>query len=309
MPYNIPTMIVSQKNCGTRTEAVSLNLSNGFSGRAVTCISGKNFSKADWTECLSQPWLLFENVEKIIKTEGRNCVAVKNLTIAGEQLKVLLKRHYPKASFRWFFRSLRPGKALRNFKITVELLRLGMPTAAAFAALQQKWLLLTKQSIYITEYFDDSPNLYNFASQLDNLSSAKTPADELAIRKTLSYQLADILASLHKNGLWHRDSKATNFIVHKDTKNEYKVMLVDVDGIKRYRLRRRCFQFRSLWLLAASLLRNCAVNRTDYLRTFTAYCNLLGIETSERRRIFRELAILAAAKRRRSVLKAAAAQK
>jgi len=309
MPYNIPTMIFSRKNCGTKTETVSLNISGGFSGRAVTCAAGQHFSKADWTESLSQPWLLFEEAEKILKTEGRNCVAVKNLTIGDTQLKVLLKRHYPGVSFRWFFRSLRPGRALRNFRITFELLRLGMPTAAAFAALQQKRGLLAKQSIYITEYFDDSPNLYDFASQLDNLNSAKTSADKLAIRKTLSYQLADILASLHRNGLWHRDSKATNFIVHRDAKNEYKVILVDVDGIKHYRLRRRCFQFRSLWLLAASLLRNCAVNRTDYLRTFTTYCNLLGIETSERRRIFRELVILAAAKRRRSVLKAAAAQK
>jgi len=309
MPYNIPKMILSEKNSVKETETVSLNLSNGFSGRAVTCVSGRNFSKADWSECLSQPLLLFENVEKILKKEGRNCVAIKKLTIAGEQLKVLLKRHYPKASLRWFFRSLRPGKALRNFKITAELLRLGLPTAAAFAALQQKRGLLTKQSVYITQYFDDSLDLYNFASHLEDLSSAKTAADKLAIRKTLSEQIAVILASLHKNGLWHRDSKATNFVVHKNAQNQYKVILVDVDGIKRYRLRRRCFQFRSLWQLAASLLGNCTVNRTDYLRTFRTYCNLLGIETSERRRIFRELVLLAAAKRRRSVLKAAAFKK
>ncbi len=280
-------MSLSKKISGKYIKTVPLKLNNGWSGRAVlSATSAGNFSRTDWTDCLAQPELLFENVEKILKTEGRNCVAVKNLTIADNRLKVVIKRHHPQAGLRQFFRSFRPGKALRNFKTALELLSCGIPVAAPFVALHQKRNLLTRQSIYITEYFENSSELYTFSSE--RLSKAQTGQFEL--KKEFSHQLAAILASLHKNGLWHRDSKASNFIVTKGTENKYRILLADMDGIKRYFLRRRSSQFRSLWQLAASTLPVSVINRTDYLRTFTAYCNLVGLEFSQRRPIYRELA-------------------
>ena len=110
-----------------------------------------------------------------------------------------------------------------------------------------------------------------------------------------------MLASLHKNGLWHRDSKASNFIVCKDNQDKYRILLVDMDGIKRYLLPSRGRQFRSLWRLAASLMPVAGINRTDYLRTFTAYCNLTGLEPSQRRPLYRHLAKRALAKRMRAM--------
>jgi lipopolysaccharide heptosyltransferase I len=183
---------------------------------------------------------------------------------------------------------LRPGKAIRNFKTALKLLRCGIEGAKPLAAIQQKRYLLTIQSIYISEYLENSPNLYAFAS-------GHTGRD---VRKQLCRQLAVILAELHKNGLWHRDSKATNFIVCKD-----KILLVDMDGIKPYLLRRRSRQLRSLWQLAASVMTISAVNRTDYLRTFTTYCNLVGLEIPNRRRVFRKLSSRAKAKHLRSMIK------
>ena len=282
----------SKKISAKNIETVPLKLNNGWSGRAVlSATSGRNFSRTDWTDCLSQPELLFEDVEKILKTEGRNCVAVKNLIVGDSQLKVVIKRHHPEAGLRQFFRSFQPGKALRNFKTALKLLSCGIPVTAPFAALHQKRDLLTKQSIYITEYFANSSELYTFASQ----QLPKIPVGRFALKKEFSHQLAAILAALHKNGLWHRDSKASNFIVvprhgARDTEHEYRILLTDMDGVKRYFLRRRSRQFRPLWQLAASLTPVSAINRTDYLRTFTAYCNLVGLELSQRRRIFRELA-------------------
>ncbi len=285
--YNDIGMSLSKKISGKYIKTVPIRLNNGWSGRAVLSVpSGRNFSKTDLTDSLAQPELLFEDVEKILKTEGRNCVAVKNLTIGDSWLKVVIKRHHPQIGLRQFFRSFRPGKALRNFKTALKLLSCGIPVTAPFAALHQKRNLLTKQSIYITEYFANSSELYTFASQ----QLLKIPVGRFALRKEFSHQLAAILAALHKNGLWHRDSKAGNFIVSKDTQSKYRILLIDMDGIKPYFLRCRSRQFRPLWQLAASLTPVSAINRTDYLRTFTAYCNLVGFELSQRRRIFRELA-------------------
>jgi len=288
----------SKKISAKNIETVPLKLNNGWSGRAVlSATSAGNFPKTDWADSLAQPELLFEDVEKILKTEGRNCVAVKNLTIGDSRLKVVIKRHHPQIGLRQFFRSFRPGKALRNFKTALELLSCGIPVTAPFAALHQKRNLLTRQSIYITEYFENSSELYTFYSE----QLSKVQASRFALKKEFSHQLAAILASLHKNGLWHRDSKASNFIVTKDTENKYRILLADMDGIKRYFLRRRSRQFRSLWQLAASMLPVSAINRTDYLRTFTAYCNLVGLELSQCRRIYRELANRAKKKRKSKV--------
>ncbi len=258
---------------------------------------GRQFQKADWIKCLSEPHLLFEDVDKTIKIEGRNRVAVKNLTIAGTSLKAVIKRHWPENGFCQFFRSLRPGKALRNFKTALKLHHLGIPVAAPLAALQEKFGLLTRQSIYITSYLEGSCDLRTFCRQ--HLSN------EFQLRKHIANQLAEIFASLHKNGLWHRDSKATNFIVCQGADGQYKVLLTDVDGIQSYFLRsgkRRNCQFRALWQLAASLLSVPAVNRTDYLRTFMAYSNLTGIEPSHRREIFRWLLRKAKAKQIKNIL-------
>ena len=74
-----------------------------------------------------------------------------------------------------------------------------------------------------------------------------------------------------------------------------------MDGIKRYLLPSRSRQYRSLWQLAASLISVPGINRTDYLRTFTAYCNLTGLGPSQRRPLYRYLAKRALAKRMRAM--------
>jgi heptosyltransferase I len=275
-----------------KIQTASLRLGNGWSGRVVLLdAQGRKFQKADWIKCLSQPHLLFENVEKILKTEGQNCVAVKTLTIGDSLLKVVVKRHYPGPGLRQFFRSFRQGRALRNFDTSLKLQSIGVPVAAPLAALHQKKGPLTCQSIYITSYLEDSFDLRTFCR--------RCLSNDFSLRKHLTNRLAAILATLHKNGLWHRDSKANNFLVASDKR----VLLIDTDGIKPYRLRRESCRFRSLWRLAASLLSISAVNRTDYLRFFTDYCNLTGIEPSHRRRIFRELSERAKAKHLHSALK------
>lgn len=276
-----------------------LALNNGWSGKAALYRArSRNFSQFDWADSLSKPNRLFDDVEKILKLGSQNCVAVKNLAIRDTRLKVVIKRLYIGEGLRQFFRSFRPGKALRNFNTALNLMSCGIAVTAPFAALQQRHRLFTKQSIYITEYCPDSSDLHSFASR--GLSSIKHK-EHFEIKKQLAHELASVLASLHKNGLWHRDSKASNFVVYKDNQDKYKILLVDMDGIKRYIVPSKSRQYRSLWQLAASLMSVPGINRTDFLRTFTTYCNLTGLEPSQRRPLYRYLAKRAQAKRLRAM--------
>ncbi|MHC4084557.1 MAG: lipopolysaccharide kinase InaA family protein [Planctomycetota bacterium] len=295
LAYNGSAMVTLGTTSDNNIKTAWLTLDNGWSGKAALYRErGKNFSQYDWAECLSRPNLLFEDVENILKIGAQNCVAVKNLQIRDTQLKVVIKRLEMGNGLRHFFRSFRPGKALRNFKTALNLSSSGLPVTMPFAALQNKPGLLTKQSIFITEYFPNSSNLHSFISK--KVSSTKQQ-ELYALKKQISNLLASLLASLHKNGLWHRDSKASNFVVCKDTNDKYKILLADMDGIKHYILRRRGRQFRALWKLAASLMSVPGINRTDYWRTFTAYCDLVGIKSARRRPLFRQLARRALAKR------------
>jgi serine/threonine protein kinase len=299
LAYNGSTMVTLGTTSDNNTKTAWLTLDNGWSGKAALYRErGKNFSQYDWAECLSQPNLLFDDIEKILKIGAKNCVAVKNLQIRDTQLKVVIKRLEMGNGLRQFFRSFRPGKALKNFETALNLISSGLPVTMPFAALQNRPGFLTKQSIYITEYFTNSSDLHSFISK--QVSSTKQQ-ERYKLKKHISSQLASLLASLHKNGLWHRDSKASNFVVCKDTKDKYKILLVDMDGIKHYVLHRRSRQFRSLWHLAASLMSVPGINRTDYWRTFIEYCDLVGLESARRRPLFRQLARRAQAKRMRAM--------
>jgi len=289
--YNGPVMNTSR----TRSyghDIISLRL-GGWSGRALLSDSrGQEFSAAEWADSLTKPEMLLENSDGILKDDGPACVAVTDLTVANRTLRVVVKRHRPQPGVRSFFRCLRPGRALRNLKTALKLMNFGIPVALPLAAVQNKRGLRATQSIYITEYIDDSTNLYNFA--VDRLSGL-SPGN-LATRTQLARQLAAILAELHKNGFRHRDAKATNFLVSTDSNGRLSVRLVDMDGIKRYLICRRHRRLRCLWQLAASLMSVASVNRTDYLRTFTFYCNLTDVDATERRKLYREIAKLARAK-------------
>ena len=297
--YNRFAMISVGKTSDNNVKTAWLDLNDGWSGKAALYrVRGKNFSQHDWDDCLSQPNLLFEDIEKIIKMGGRNCVAVKNLPIRDTSLQVVIKRQYVSDGFRQFFRSLRPGKALRNFTTALRLKSCGIEVASPFAALQQRRSFRTRQSIYITEFLNNSSNLHAFASgRLPSINQAQ----QYEIKNRISNQLASVLASLHKKGLWHRDSKASNFVVYKDSHDKYKILLADMDGIKRYLLPSRGRQLRSLWHLAASLMSVSAINRTDYLRTFYAYCDLTDLDPSLRRHLYRLLARRAQTKRMRNM--------
>ena len=180
---------------------------------------------------------------------------------------------------------------MRNFIAAVKISQYGLPVAAPLAAVYRRGLFC-RESIYISEYVE-GVNLYEFLKNLprDNRDRYRTV-------RQLSEQIAEIFAVLHEKGLWHRDAKATNFVVYQND-GGYEAAMTDMDGIKQYSTRRESRQMQGLWRLAASVTGLASVNRTDYLRTFEAYCEKVGLPKEERAKVFRQLSIRAQAKSRR----------
>jgi len=159
-------MISSKSDCNKNIQYTRLTLPNGWSGRAV--LSGgfdRCFTRDDWIECLSRPEELFEDVEETLKVEGPNRVAVKKIKVGNNEFKAVVKRRCCEGGLRGLLRSLRAGKAVREFRTSLKLLSCGIAVAAPLAALYQRRNLLSKQSIYINEYLENSPNLCTFLSE------------------------------------------------------------------------------------------------------------------------------------------------
>ena len=298
-------MDCEQLKGSANVETARLKLLRGWKATVVLSgLSDTTFSADEWGNCLARPESILEDYEQILKQQDQNLVVVKSLTLAGRDIKVVIKRHYPNLTLRSFFRSFRRGRALRNFNTAIELLGCDVPVAIPLAAIEQKRFGRSIQSIYVTEYIENGDHLHHFLTQLP----AAVSTEAFKLKKQLCVRIAQALAALHRSGYWHRDAKATNFIVSKDTFGRYRLLMTDMDGIKPYRLRKRYRQLRAFWHLAASLMHLHNVTRTDCLRTFTAYCKLLCISARQRRDLFRRIAAEADAKYARS-LRNSAAQK
>jgi len=274
-------------------EITEVKLTGGWRGWIAVREGGKErFSKEEWETLLAEPEKLAEGAQQTLKSDGANAVMVKYLATGGRGVKAVMKRHRRGWGLRELLRSLGAARAIRNFIAAVKMRQAGLPAASPLAAVYRRKFLLCKESIYISEYVE-GVNLHEFLRRMP-----RDPKERYWTMRELSEQISEIFAELHKRGLWHRDAKATNFIVSGDETENYKVVLTDMDGIKSCSVRDRNKQMRGLWRLAASVM-PLGIYRTDYLRVFTAYCEKVGLPSEERAGLLRELSRKAQVKSRR----------
>ncbi|MCD6392845.1 MAG: hypothetical protein J7M40_05000 [Planctomycetes bacterium] len=277
MPRTNPTVSI---------ETARLKLTDGW--HASVSLQGPDgaiFAPDDWRSSLKTPPTLLDDPERTLKTEGTNSVLLKTLRIGDKDIRAVIKSQKTGSGLKNFFRSIPPPRAVRNFNTAGALLSAGVPTARPLAALQKRKGLHTIWSIYVYQFVHADADLYHFLQ--DHLP--QIDKHESSARRRIASSIAHILAKLHNTGFWHRDAKASNFLIKHDPTDDSPVILVDLDGIKRYRFRRRRNQFRSLVKLASTVLHHPAINRTDYLRTFAVYSKLVGLDKTQRRRIYRDL--------------------
>ncbi|MCF7954642.1 MAG: lipopolysaccharide kinase InaA family protein [Phycisphaerae bacterium] len=270
-------------------KSARISLDNGWSGRVCLALrDGDAISAQDWQVALCGPEKLFKEPKKSLKVDGGTTVAVYDLKIGDKTLKIAVKTHIHQSGIVNFLRELLRDKSLRNFKTAAILCENGIPAAYPLAAIKQKCGLITKKTVFISEYIEKSINLYTFAA---NNIPQSNPGDKSSrhIKNQLASQIANILAGLHRAHLWHRDAKTGNFLVVETPAGGIKVMLVDMDGIKPYLLatdKRRLFAFTKL---GAVLIWHKGINLTDYLRSVRIYCSLSKVNKHKDRKIFRRL--------------------
>jgi tRNA A-37 threonylcarbamoyl transferase component Bud32 len=271
-----------------------LKLPRGFRGiAALTDSKGNVFSKEDWATCLAEPEGLEHNPGEVLKRDGSDSVIVKTIRIGTCQIKVVIKTRLDTGYNAFFMKYLRAARSLRNFRMALKLKNAGVSAEVPLVALWQKEKLFSAKTTLITEYISQNASFDWFVKRdLPKISN------QPSIKKNLAQQLAVLFADLHNSGLWHRDAKPSNILVHWDDDGHYKLMLIDLDGIKPYHgLQTFNRRFRPFGHLAALRVISPLVYTTDCLRAFNIYCDVTGVDKAERKQLFGRIANGPVAKR------------
>lgn len=257
-----------------------LRLADGFCGIVTLRDSaGHIFSAADWQAGLGDIDRLEQQAEEVLKREGENSVIVKTLRIGSYSVRAVIKIVINNIRYPYMCRSL------QNFKKAVHLKKAGICVEFPLAALWRRKGVFKQKSVYITEYVPKSANLHWFVKR-----DLPTIANRPAAKKYLAYEVAHILAELHKNGFLHRDAKPSNILMYKGEDGGHHPMLIDLDGVRRYcGVQTFSRRFRPFAHLAVLWSISPLVTTTDCLRIFTIYCNLTGVAAGKRKSLFRRL--------------------
>jgi len=165
------------------------------------------------------------------------------------------------------------------------LISRNIPTAWPLAAIDREHHMLLNDSILLCEKIPNSCNLRQFILEgnFDKLPRRK--------RIELAEQTGSLLAQLQRQGLRHRDCKATNIMVghqpeldQPDLSPSFRLFLVDLDGL-RARLPFEIWpSHEAIIRLAASTLNLSALKRLDMVRTFNKYLQILDLPEAKDRR-------------------------
>ena len=206
-----------------------------------------------------RPW------ERLLKDDVTTRVAVEPLDGATE---VVIKRYNPKGLF-WAFRySVRRSGGLRSWRGANALAARGIPTAAPIGAWEWRVGPILRESAFVMAHLVDCEELHTFVDR--SLGELSGP-ERLAARRKAAELVGATLAAMHEGGLWHRDLKASNWMVRRHGADVKEVLLLDLDGLRFGRRVSERRRIKDVARLLRSLVALAGWRRSDGLRVLKHY--------------------------------------
>ena len=239
--------------------------------------SSLKFTAEQWLEALQKPHILL-NSHRILKEGSHSTVLENTLSIGGHALPIMVKQSRRPQGWRGLPQIFLNSRALRQWHKSHMLINRGLPTPWPLAALDYFQKGLRQQDIFISEKI---PNAQNLRTMIKN---GDLPHN-IALRRDLADQIAQLLASLRLQGFRHRDCKATNVLIEyrPNQTPAYKPYLIDLDGLRRYWIKRSNPPHLALVRLAASGITTQKLNNPYYARVFHRYLQLLKLPEAQDR--------------------------
>ena len=257
----------------------------GKTGYAV-----REFSHACLIKLVDYPELpLRTNTGETIKA-GKSALIVRTEFPIGQKSQPVaykrVRRH------EWWKRLLSPfrtNSCLRNFRLGMELLSRGIPTARPLAAIIPDRWQLSSESYLATEWIEGTVHCYAWLFRIGKLSDSARRRELTGMANSVG----DLLGKMHAAGVSHRDLKPGNVLTRAGRTNP-EVFVVDLDGVTLRRLGAK-LRARNVSRFVVSLTTYFPfVRNVDLLRGLKSYLQALGSEDldwkSEWRRISGEVA-------------------
>ncbi|MDD5135376.1 MAG: lipopolysaccharide kinase InaA family protein, partial [Phycisphaerae bacterium] len=172
----------------------------------------QGFAVEKWADFAFDPEKLTENPDRVFKLDGQNVTGLKTIDDNGKEVSFVFKKTISGFCAKSAFDFLRDPKSVKNLSLAVELKNRQIDSAEPVAALWRKRRFKSIENIYLTEYIPDCMSLYDVA-----FGKNSQIVSDFSVKKSVITAVAELIASLHKAGYWHRDSKAGNFIVYKNS--------------------------------------------------------------------------------------------
>jgi len=229
----------------------------------------------------SDPDQLFTSPQcEIIKDQKKIKVGRVQLEIGGKTRRIYLKR-YNVFSRRYRLGSLFfPSAASRSWVGAKILLGAGFHTGRPIAAVEHRsWGVLAK-SFYLSEEIPGGKTVDAYWSE--ELIPISGP-EGFHRRRIFLKDLAVLFRSLHGRNIYHNDLKDANIIVASgDTRQDRCFYLLDLEGIRKYRILNRRRRIKNLVQLNRTM--GTLLRASEKLYWLKVYLGKVFFDRRERRR-------------------------
>lgn len=280
----------------------TIRLPDGWSARVLT---GARVGDADlpepeaWRPFLAQLVTAPQTLPgyAVLKSSRGSEVFRATLTTGDRSIRVVAKQSRLKNLRRKLSAMCQGLRETRNFRKGARLLAAGIDTALPLALITRRGP--RREAWLITEFLADVVDLDQVAR---DMIATLDPRARLRVKRKIIEAIVGLLAALERNGLTHRDFKASNLLLRhwNGQAGDVALCVVDLDGIHRVAWLTHRRRWRPVVRLVASLLECPAVTRTDLVRFLRSHLSSRGEQPGAWRSHFHRIAGESAAYLRRS---------
>jgi tRNA A-37 threonylcarbamoyl transferase component Bud32 len=196
-------------------------------GRHFSAVASSDIDADSLVALVESPERASNDPAAVVVKRGRSALVVR-VTLGACETQVAYKRCGSRTWLRRLARGMRRSAALRNFRLGVELARLGIATPRPLLAVSPRWHNLLQPSFLATQWIEGALPLDAFSRRIGEW----TPARRQAALRDAAKQLGHLIGTLHRRGFLHRDLKSANLLA-RETDRQIEVFLVDLDGATR----------------------------------------------------------------------------
>lgn len=225
---------------------------------------------------------------EVLKYARDGEVVRADLELGGGTLPVVCRQTRTRRGWRGLVSRWVASREHRQFSIACKLLSAGIKTALPLVLLEPQgpgrhaWL--------VTQFVPGLVDLERFVLQNAALPVASRSR---AVRNDVIAAVASLFRTFEHEGLHHRDLKASNILLTQTgaaAEEPVGVYVVDLDGVSTRTWMGSARRTQPLVRLAASLLYQSAVTRTDFVRFLHAYLGSAAAHGSSWKLPFMQLA-------------------